>query len=486
MSGTSRRFRQEGAISRLHCLSLLVTLLLFQLHAHAYCPSHSQGMRFPDHGHAKKERSRWCRRFSLQLSPSSSLASCQHKRNSAPLSRQFSSETDDSEETEILTSNVSSKVFYDRTLMPRPGRNARGVDESDLLSYVSWEEAVIARPYDGGSTAQLDPKISMKDISIFSLVSVGVSMFFAVLVSASGPGAWRYYLAGGLCAAISHSIPVPIDVVKTRKQVDPSLANKDFLAAMLFMIEQEGPRSLLAGLGPTTFGYLIEGSIKFGVYEATKPFIKRLLVVAAGLSSSFAFLNSNVLNLILCGATSGFVAAIALCPMEALRIRLVAQRETNSNWLKTGLHMAKNEGATSLSRGMVPMVLKQVPYTILKNVSFDLSTGSAYSYMRNQGLAISSANKIIITVMSAALASVLCCIGSQPGDMLLSVMNAQEGERRRTRDIIRDIRRSDKGIRGFFVGIKTRFLHVGIIVTLQLFIYDVVKQLCGIAATGSV
>jgi solute carrier family 25 phosphate transporter 3 len=370
--------------------------------------------------------------------------------------------------------------------MPRPGLYARGVDESDFLSHISWEEAIIARPFDGTSAAQLDPESPMKDISIIALASVGVSTFFAVLILASGPGAWRYYLAGGICAAISHSVPVPIDVVKTRKQVDPSLANKDLLTAMRFIIEHEGPRSLLAGLGPTMLGYLIEGSIKFGVYEATKPFIKRLLVAAAGLSSSLAFLDSSVLNLIICGATSGFAASIALCPMEALRIRLVARRETNSNWVKTGLRMVKNEGVTSLYRGMVPMVLKQVPYTILKNVSFDLSTSSAYSYMRNQGLAISPANKIIIPVMSAALASVMSCISSQPGDMLLSVMNAQEGERRRTRDIIQDIRRSDKGIRGFFVGIKTRFLHVGIIVTLQLFIYDVVKQLCGIAATGSV
>jgi hypothetical protein len=34
------------------------------------------------------------------------------------------------------------------------------------------------------------------------------------------------------------------------------------------------------------------------------------------------------------------------------------------------------------------------------------------------------------------------------------------------------------------VGIQERFLHVGMIVTLQLLIYDYVKRLVGIAATG--
>jgi hypothetical protein len=28
-----------------------------------------------------------------------------------------------------------------------------------------------------------------------------------LLIAASGVGAWRYYLAGGLCAAVSHTVP---------------------------------------------------------------------------------------------------------------------------------------------------------------------------------------------------------------------------------------------------------------------------------------
>ena len=47
-----------------------------------------------------------------------------------------------------------------------------------------------------------------------------VSVLFAVLVLAvlqiSPSGAWRYYLAGGICASTSHAITTPIDVVKVR------------------------------------------------------------------------------------------------------------------------------------------------------------------------------------------------------------------------------------------------------------------------------
>lgn len=37
------------------------------------------------------------------------------------------------------------------------------------------------------------------------------------LIVISGPGAWRYYLAGGICAAFSHAVATPVDVIKVSK-----------------------------------------------------------------------------------------------------------------------------------------------------------------------------------------------------------------------------------------------------------------------------
>jgi solute carrier family 25 phosphate transporter 3 len=42
-----------------------------------------------------------------------------------------------------------------------------------------------------------------------------------------------------------------------------------------------------------------------------------------------------------------------------------------------------------------------------------------------------------------------------------------------------------QGLKGFVTGISARFLHVGAIITSQLVLYDTVKQLLGLPATGA-
>jgi hypothetical protein len=61
-------------------------------------------------------------------------------------------------------------------------------------------------------------------VTLADKVSMGATLTacilaFAFLILQSGPGAWRFFLAGGLCAAASHAIPTPLDVVKVRYKI---------------------------------------------------------------------------------------------------------------------------------------------------------------------------------------------------------------------------------------------------------------------------
>ena len=269
--------------------------------------------------------------------------------------------------------------------------------------------------------------------------------------------------------------------------------DKSFAQATAKIVKEEGINSLLAGLGPTTFGYLLEGAFKFGLYEITKPAVKRFLGWLAH-TTSLAFLDSRLMGYILCGSISGVTASVLLCPMEAIRIRLVAEPDfAPRGWIQGGYLMLKNEGVASMSKGMTPMLYKQVPYTVAKNGGYDFATKLFYGLLRNSaniyrnsGNGVAAGISYGVPVLAALFASFISTVASQPGDVLLSLVNAHEGKKR-VNDFVRDIAQSsNNGMSGFFVGIKTRFLHMGIIVTAQLLIYEFTKRLCGIAATGSV
>eukprot|EP00554_Chaetoceros_debilis_P015450 CAMPEP_0194118510 /NCGR_PEP_ID=MMETSP0150-20130528/35740_1 /TAXON_ID=122233 /ORGANISM="Chaetoceros debilis, Strain MM31A-1" /LENGTH=251 /DNA_ID=CAMNT_0038809901 /DNA_START=661 /DNA_END=1416 /DNA_ORIENTATION=- len=250
------------------------------------------------------------------------------------------------------------------------------------------------------------------------------------------------------------------------------------------MKEDGGVGGLLAGLGPTTIGYLTEGAVKFGIYEVSKPLVRSTLLWLSSVWS-IPFTKSKVVGFVISGGIAGAAASVMLCPMEALRIRIVAEQECkDSGWIGCFSDMISNEGVKGLWKSLPAMLSKQVPYTITKNVSFDMATTFAYSTVACYGATICGKTKIVIPLISAMLASILSCIASQPGDMILSVMNAhaQKGELK-TRDFYNQIV-EENGIKGLFVGIRERFIHVGLIVTTQLLIYDFVKRLVGIAATG--
>merc|ERR1719450_1656022 len=71
-------------------------------------------------------------------------------------------------------------------------------------------------------------------------------------------------LAGGICCGLTHGGMCPVDVVKTRIQLDPVTYNKGLVGGFRQVIAAEGAGALATGLGPTAVGYFIQGWFKFG------------------------------------------------------------------------------------------------------------------------------------------------------------------------------------------------------------------------------
>ena len=91
--------------------------------------------------------------------------------------------------------------------------------------------------------------------------------------------------------------------------------------------------------------------------------------------------------------------------------------------------------------------------------------------------------KFAVSVTAAFIASIFACLSSQPGDMILT--ETYKGSSNvNVFGVVKKI--YDRGgIPAFFTGTGARILHVSTIITSQLVIYDIVKQLLGLPATGS-
>lgn len=291
----------------------------------------------------------------------------------------------------------------------------------------------------------------------------------------------RYFLAGGVCAAASHGVTTPVDVIKTRLQAEPlAYQGVPLVEAASRIVQQDGVGVLLGGLGPTIAGYGLEGAAKFGLYESLKPVFANWASTAAA-----GYLGASV--------TAGAVASLLLCPMEQTRIRLVTDPAfvPGKRFLPALARLIRDEGWTTVLLGGFPAMLsKQVPYTFCKQVSFDVFAVSLYRAASDYANLAPSDVKAEVSVAAAFLASILACVASHPGDVILTDTYKKGSADTATvkipkfADVVATVYR-EEGVGGFVTGISARFLHVGAIITSQLVLYDFVKQLLGLPATGT-
>ena len=118
------------------------------------------------------------------------------------------------------------------------------------------------------------------------------------------------------------------------------------------VVQNEGAAALMTGFGPTVAGYFVQGALKFGGYEFfKKQSIDFLGVETASKNRTAVYLASSAL--------AEFFADIALCPLEATRIRLVSEPGF-ANGLVGGFgKILKNEGIGAFYSGFGPILFKQ-------------------------------------------------------------------------------------------------------------------------------
>jgi solute carrier family 25 phosphate transporter 3 len=224
-------------------------------------------------------------------------------------------------------------------------------------------------------------------------------------------------LAGGICCGITHGAVCPIDVVKTRIQLQPDVYNSGMIGGFRTVIKNEGVGALATGLGPTVFGYFIQGWFKFGGVE----FFKINFVKALGEETAWNQRNNIYLA---SAAMAEFIADIFLCPLEATRIKLVANPSFASSMPGAMSKIAAEEGVMKgFYSGFGPILFKQVPYTMAKFAVQGSVAEMIYSSMKKTPKECSGGTNISVSLASGVVAGVVAAIISHPADTLLSKIN---------------------------------------------------------------
>uniref|UniRef100_A0A672IGT5 Solute carrier family 25 member 3 n=1 Tax=Salarias fasciatus TaxID=181472 RepID=A0A672IGT5_SALFA len=229
---------------------------------------------------------------------------------------------------------------------------------------------------------------------------------------------------GILSCGITHTAVVPLDLVKCRLQVDPD-KYKSIGNGFAVTVREDGVRGLAKGWAPTFIGYSMQGLCKFGFYEVFKIFYSDLL----GEENTYLWRTSLYLA---ASASAEFFADVALAPMEAVKVRIQTQPGYANTLRQCVPKMFAEEGIWAFYKGVVPLWMRQIPYTMMKFACFERTVEMLYKYVVPKPRSdCSKSEQLVVTFVA--------------------------------------------GYIGVWKGLVARIIMIGTLTALQWFIYDSVK-----------
>jgi len=345
----------------------------------------------------------------------------------------------------------------------------------------------------------------MNDNKASQLVSAATNKFtntFKLFAPAEGTKKVELYsreffalcgLGGILSCGLTHWAVTPLDLVKCNAQANP----KEFpgtVAGFRTIYGGEGEklgfnsgiRGLFKGGGPTILGYGVQGLCKFGFYEYFKwDYANRVGEENAKKYKDLVYIAAS--------ASAEFIADIALCPFEAVKVR-VQTSPGYATGLMDGLpKMLATEGIGNLYAGIGPLWARQIPYTIIKFVAFERIAEFFYKYIdRNLGRKksdLSQGEQMGVIFTSGYIAGVLCGAVSHPADTMVSKINKlkMDGGIGQKVKVIYYGNEATPGIgfAGLWKGFGPRVFMIGTLTGLQWFIYGAFKASVGLPTPGA-
>eukprot|EP01084_Bolivina_argentea_P042002 77531_1 len=282
-------------------------------------------------------------------------------------------------------------------------------------------------------------------------------------------------IAGGVCCSVTHGGMCPVDVVKTRIQLDPIKYNKGMIGGFKQVMAEEGFAGLWTGVGPTFAGYFVQGWFKFGGVEFFK------VQAHTNLGEESAWANRTLIYLA-AAACAEFIADIFLCPLEATRIRLVSNPKYASGLMTAFPKIIKDDGVLKgFYSGFGPILLKQIPYTMAKFAVQGAAAEKIATAAKIDMATASDSTKLSISLSSGVIAGVAAAIISHPADTLLSMINKSPtaGGTGSIFSRLGNLAKETGAKKLCLTGLGPRCVMIGTLTAGQFGIFDIVMKITG-------
>lgn len=274
--------------------------------------------------------------------------------------------------------------------------------------------------------------------------------------------------AGALLVSL---FTTPFDVVKVRLQAEikpgpggsPTSPPRSPKSILLQIIRLEGVGRLWKGLAPTLVQMVPQTVIYFTVYDQLKV--------------KFGYVpgEQNVIPPFTAGVTARVFAVFAMSPLEMVRTKFQSKRGLKYHQLVLlVLASIKQEGPTTLWRGIGPTILRDVPF-------------SAFYWVCYETLKSMNTNPNIVTNFSAgAVAGMSAAFLTTPFDVVKTFRQIELGEKKQKIDygggrlpltfkIIRHLYRT-QGVSSLFTGLAPRLAKVAPACAIMISTYEYGKQ----------
>ncbi|KAE8008909.1 hypothetical protein FH972_005376 [Carpinus fangiana] len=282
------------------------------------------------------------------------------------------------------------------------------------------------------------------------------------------PGYYALCTVGGmLSAGTTHLAITPLDVLKVNMQVNPMKYNA-ISSGFSTLWREQGPSSLWRGWSGKFFGYGIQGGCKFGLYEYFKKFYSDMLVDR---NKSFIFFLSS--------ASAQVFADVALCPFEAVKVRVQTQPSFAKGLVDGFPKLYKTEGLAGFYKGLFPLWGRNLPFSMIMFSTFEHSVDLLYQkVIQSRKEDCSRAQQLGVTCLAGYTAGAVGTVISNPADNIVSCLYNKQAD-----NVMQAVKKI--GIVNLFTrSLPIRITLVGPAVTLQWFIYDTIKVLSGLPASG--